>query len=67
MADAPDPEQMTPQDPAALVALVAEWQECTRTFRDAGDGWTSAQAKRWRRAVDALLAFPLKRGGPHER
>jgi hypothetical protein len=50
------------QEHAALVALVAEWQEITREFRDAGDDWKSAQAKRWRRAVDALLAFPLPSG-----
>jgi hypothetical protein len=51
------------QEHAALVALVAEWQEITREFRDAGDDWKSAQAKRWRRAVDALLAFRLQPEG----
>jgi hypothetical protein len=54
---------MMTQEHAALVALVAEWQEITREFREAGDAWKSAQARRWRRAVDALLAFRLQPEG----
>lgn len=46
-----------PLPPPSLVALVTEWQAITKEMHESGDDWTTAQANRWRRAVNALLAY----------